>query len=98
MNSGDVTSTSVIAALNFKEEDVAFNDRLSSFLQQSDEQTLRQFLVYCTGSSLVPICFKIDVISGDGGSVYSSTCLNKLCIPRDVVEPWAYQLMLKVAI
>ena len=58
---------------------------LERFLEEADQLLLEKFVIYCTGSKVLPQR-SITVTCDDGLAIVSSTCLFSLTLPRGLVE------------
>lgn len=63
-------------------------EKFTKYLEKADRKKLEEFLLYCTGSKLLPLQ-KIRVKFAEGDGIVGSTCLMELTLPLALDDNFA---------
>ena len=101
----ELRSADVINVLNFpaslkEEEEATTKNHLLGFLQNAEAKILQDFLVFTTGAPCLPNfgLGKIDVKFDSDPSIFSSTCLQSLTLPKSFPDEATFALSMKATI
>ena len=100
----ELKSADVINVLNFpaslSEEEETTKNHLLGFLQKAEAKILQDFLVFTTGAPCLPNfgLGKIDVKFDSDPSIFASTCLQSLTLPKSFPDEATFALTMKATI
>ena len=100
----ELKSVDVINVLNFpaslSEEEETTKNHLLGFLQKAEAKILQDFLVFTTGAPCLPNfgLGKIDVKFDSDPSIFASTCLQSLTLPKSFPDEATFALTMKATI